>query len=90
MSARSAARVVSAFMSTLGFLGAAAPAFAEPAQSAQSALTVSAVVFTRCSVDAASAPTCSAPTEVQRQTSAVQTVLVDGQPRRVVIATVLF
>jgi hypothetical protein len=84
----SAVRAACVLLSTLVVFGAGARAFAQLGNGPSRPLTVTVGVLATCSVDAASAISCSQPLEVERETSGVQTVLVDGQLRRVVISTI--
>jgi len=90
MSASGARRAACAFFNALLVLAAASGAFAHTGSSASSTLAVTAIVLTKCSVDAASPVVpCSQPVEVERTTSTA-TLLVDGEPRRFIISTINF
>lgn len=83
------ARLGHAFLCALLLFGAAARAAAQPAGSARRQLAVSATVLTKCSV-AAGLVTCSEPVEVKPALSQVQTLRIDGQLGRFIVATVHF
>jgi hypothetical protein len=92
MFAPSAARNIGAFLSALVLLAAASSAVAQAGASAGTTLTATATVLTRCTVEAGTPAglSCSQPVAAQRETSAVETLIIDGVPRRVVISTINF
>jgi hypothetical protein len=88
MSASSALRLARVFCCTVMLFGAAGRAAAQPGSGPRAALAVTATVLTKCSI-AAGQVACSDRLEVPVE-SRVETLRVDGEVGRFVVATVQF